>query len=179
MNKGINLLRGRQTGQLEKQKKIIKILRIAAGVSLFVVVFISTVFFYLSATSSLPILQKKQTELSTTLSGMHSRVAKLLLTQTRVQDIAKIIDERSNFDETITEVAGSIPQDVTVDVFTLDKKNIVMTVKSGSLLSIDTMLNKFVNLTAEQKFLSKVTVSQLITDPKLGYYTISVSLDLL
>ena len=179
MNNGINLLRGKVRGQLEREKKIIRTLRVVSIVLLFSVVSSAAVLFVFTAKSNLYSLQKEQTGLLSQLSRFNAKAAKLLLTENRVKDISKIIDNRSNFDKTISLVTEVLPANIIVDSFTLDKKNITMSFRSSSLSSINTLLEKFTDMTKERTFIAKLTMNQLSIDPTLGVYIGSVSLDLL
>ena len=179
MSDQINLLRRRKTGQLEREKKILKILRISSISSLCIVIFLSLVLFILNINSPIFGLQKQQSELITQFSPLQEKAAKLLIAQSRIKDISAIINETSKFDETLSQISSSIPQDISIESFSLGKGKAELFLKSSSLSSIDIVLNDLTALVDNADVVSGVTIDQLEVDPSLGSYSVNVSLDLL
>lgn len=179
MNSGINLFRRRINNQLEKRKKTVKTIRIIASAIFIITVIVSLIFSFLTAGLSFSSLQAKETDLNSKLSKLNDKSIKILLTENRTGKISSILDKRSNFDKTLDTVTATLPSDSSVDNFVLQGKNITMTVKSQSLFSIDSMLNKLSDMVKQKNSITSISIEQLNVDPKLGMYSISLSLNLL
>lgn len=178
MSEQINLLRRRRTGQLEREKKILKILRVSSAVSLAVVIFFSLVLFILNINSPVFALQKQQSELISTLSPLQEKAAKILVAQSRLKEIAGIVDGSSKFDEKLDAISSSLSSDISIQSFSLGKNSASMSLKSSSLVAIDTALSDFVDLVDEGS-VSKVTINQLEVNSQDGTYSVNINLDLL
>ena len=179
ISQGINLLRGRQKGQLLRERKLLRALRIVSIVLLLLVCFFSGFLFFFATRSSLPPLKKEEETLLSNLSTLHTKAVKLLLTQNRVKEIAGIIEKKSSFDKIIDTMTQSVPKNVSVQSFALDKKSVTMTIASSSLSPIDTMFNGLENMVRNKIFFSKLTLDSLDVNTKTGQYIISVSLNVL
>lgn len=179
MSSGINLVRGRQGGQLEKQKKILKTVRTISALLLVFIVLLSVVFFLISAMSPINSLQDQEKKLTTDLLTSKNKAVKLLLIENRVKEISTIQSGTSHFDKTVSNITQAIPSSISVDSFSLDKTSLVLTAKSDSLYSIDLLLNNLSDMVGVGNFIEKITVKELVVDPESGLYTVSLLLNLL
>ncbi len=179
MNESINFLRNRQTGQVLREKKRVSILRRISIVFLLLVSFFSLLVFFLTTRSSLPTLRKEESALLSNLSPFQTKAGKLLFVESQIKDISGIVEKKSSFDKTIDTVTQAVPQNVLVKSFSIDKKNVVMTVSSSSLLAIDTMFNRLADAVGKKNVFSKITLDSFAIDTKSAYYIVSLSLDIL
>ena len=175
----INLLKSKQTGRREREEKLLRMLRIASGISLFIVSFFALVLFILNKTSTLPNLKSQEASYVLNLSSFNTKRAKFLLAEKRVQEIAGILDKRFRFDDAVSTILQKVPADISIKTFALSRKNVTMTMSSSSLRSIDMLLESFAAMTEKKDLFSKITLDGLSADPKSGQYTISLQANLL
>lgn len=178
MNNTINLFRNRQKMQVGRGK-IFNTFRNISIVSLVVVSLFSVLLFILNTNPSLLSLQRQEAKLLSSLSSSHPKAVKLLYIEERAKGIASIIEKRPLSTESLNTVLAVVPASVSVKSFTVDKKSVLVTASSSSLLAIDTLLNALVGMISNKKVFKSVTLDTLIVDAKLNQYVVSFSADLL
>lgn len=174
----INLISKKKEDLLRK-KKIINGLRIISVVFLSLIVLSSIVVFFLRFTSPLDSLKKEESKLLTEISSSKQKMAKLLVASEKLKSISEIISQRPNFDKTIDTVLKEAPQNLQVSSLTIDKKNVVLTVSSQSLFSINTFMDNLINLYLNKKIFEKITLNNLSADQVLGKYSLTIEGNLL
>lgn len=178
MNNDINLLhKGKKN--VDAHKRILKIVRIIAVSSLVAVAITTTVLFVIRSQSQLQFLQNEESSLLSRLDTMDDKVSWHLLVKDRAFNILLILKERQALDKIITFVMQSIPQDVIIDSFTLDKGNVNIGFSSTSLSSVGTCLDNFITLVKTQSRFRKVNLSGFSYDGARGKYMATISITLL
>ncbi len=173
MNNKINLLKGSKTKRFQ-QEKILKILKFGSIGFLSLVVIASLALFVLNTRSPIDLLKNQEKTAISNISTLQERAGKLLFTENRVKDISGIVDKRTVFDGTITQITQIIPSEILVQSVSLDKKIFSLTITSPSLSSINTLVEGIETLAQDQKTFSKITLEGLTIDPKTGDYIVSI-----
>lgn len=178
MNEDINLVPGKRKIALE-QKKLVLRLRLFSIILLAVTVFSSVLLFLLKLQSPLPSLQREKNTLLTNLTLLSQKSAKLLLIKNRLNEVAIIEKKRQRLDELIGSTLEGVPQDVSFNSLSIDKKSISITSSSNSLSSINIFLNRLVDKVVKGKNFNKITLDGLSLDSKANRYIIALTLELL
>lgn len=176
MNRGINLLREKKQVTLSPALKKLRILRIIALGFLFTISCFSIILFLLIALSPLPSLQQQEKNSLSTISQYHPDMARLELIVDRLKSSMVIIQNRNNFDQTLSEVRDMMPNGLTIVALNMQEKKISLTVTSQSLTSMDTFITNLTNSVDEKKNFSQVFLAGLITDEQRKLYTLTIDL---
>lgn len=178
MNEDINLVPGKRKIALE-QKKLVLRLRLFSIILLVITVFSSVLLFFLKLQSPLPSLQREKNVLLTNLTLLSQKSAKLLLLKNRLNEVAIIEKKRQRLDELIGSVLEGVPQDVSLNSFSIDKKSVSITAASNSLSSINIFTDRLVDKAMKGKNFNKITLDGLSLDSKTNRYIIALTLELL
>jgi Tfp pilus assembly protein PilN len=175
MNSDINLLERRKNriGILRYEK--LRLLRFVAISLLFLTSTLSVILFLLISFSPLPQLKRQEEQGLSTLSQFHPDMAKIYLVNERMDSIKSIIGSRRNFDEILDELQNILPSGIKVDALSIDRKNISLSVSSGSLELIDTFINNVLKSVQEGKDFTKVTLSSLSVDSEKHLFLLTVT----
>ncbi len=72
-----------------------------------------------------------------------------------------------------------MPPDIVIFSFSIDKANLQMTVASSSLTTLNTFIERLLELTGEKKVFTKLTLNSLSLDTKTNRYSLSIEGNLL
>ncbi|MBI2430430.1 MAG: hypothetical protein HYV39_00195 [Candidatus Levybacteria bacterium] len=175
MSNDINLLKGGKANRL-RQEKLLRFLQRGSIISLAAVVVCSMLFFFLNTKSPAISLREEEKAVISKMTAHQKSAVKLLLIEGRTRDILTILEKRSVLDNMVKNISELVPEGVRVDSLQIDRKNFSMIVRSSSLMSLDTLLNRAVLLT-ENKKIAKVTMEGLSMDKNRGFYILSFSGD--
>lgn len=173
MNDSINLLKGNKVRHFQ-QERIKRILRLVSVVFLSIVVIVSAVFFLLISGSSIETLRKEENAAISKIKTNEEKAGKLIFTENRVKDITDIVEKRTTFDGVLTGITDIVPSGTQVDSLSIDKKNFSMTVRSSSLLPINTLLTSIDEMSENKKMFTKITLEGLTVDQKSGAFIVSI-----
>jgi len=169
----INLLRPKKEG-LGGLKNAQNILRILSLVLLFLTFFSSIVLFLLKLNSPLSSAKKEEDSILLRLSSLKSKMAQFLIIEERLTNISEIIAKRPYWNKTIEMLEKEKPQDVSINMLSLNKKNLSLTVSSYSLLSLDELLNNLIKITLNKKVFTNLILNSMTLDKNSGKYTFSI-----
>ncbi|OGH18471.1 MAG: hypothetical protein A3F31_01670 [Candidatus Levybacteria bacterium RIFCSPHIGHO2_12_FULL_38_12] len=169
MNKGINLLPSKKGG-LDKQKRILKLLR---TVSIVVLVFLFTSFvtlFFINRQFSPDKVKQEERVVLANYSAINSRMAKLFLIHDRLSEIDRILSRRVPFEAKTTEIKKQVPRDMSIDSMRITPSLMEMTATSVSLSSINSMLDNFTQMANEKNLFKSVVLNGIGFDGKEKYF---------
>lgn len=176
MDKEINLLS--QKTKFPKEKKFLSILRILSYGLLIFVFMSAVVVFFLNQFAPDTSLQKEKNSLASTLAFFDTRIGKSLFIESRLNDVSQIMQKRVRNDELLALILKEVPNSVSVQSLTIDKKTFTFTVSSSSLATLNQFTNNLVRQSTQNKSFRKVTLDSLTIDERNNQYVLSVVIDL-
>ncbi|HEX8931989.1 MAG TPA: hypothetical protein VF810_02435, partial [Patescibacteria group bacterium] len=133
MNKGINLLRPEERIVIKSDYFRLGLLRVIALSMLFSIAAVSVVLFLLIALSPLPTLQKQEQSALDTIAKFHPDIAKLFIVEDRLNNSQVVLNNRKNFDQSLSKIKEKMPSSLAVTALTINKDKASVTVASSSL----------------------------------------------
>lgn len=175
MNKEINLLRSKKKSYL-LENEFLRKFHIGAFSLLGIVAIISILIFILTVTSPTnSLLQEKETA-SKSLDTMDKKSLQLLLIKKNLKDIEEFLGKRSSLDAVIEFVAAQTPAALTVDFFSVNKKNVTMNLSGESLTSFTDFFTKLTTFGIERKLFERVVLDAFSFDPGNNSYSASLTI---
>jgi len=178
MSDDINLLLDRKRQSSSKTGRVAR-LRVAAGISLSVVVLSAIILLILNKLSGIDVLLQQEQRDTAKISSQQKIVGKLLLLQSRLTDINSIFMTRSSPDVFIQQITAGMPSNVHIDSFGLTSKKISLAVTSSSLTDLDQFTNYLLTKVNNKQLFKTLTISGVIADPSNQKYILSIDTDLL
>lgn len=129
--------------------------------------------------SPLPSLQAQEQDLQGRLARLDSKRGKFLIVSDRIKNISSILSGRIDYFQKIDTIVNQLPTDIAISSFSIDKANLQMTVRSSSLTSLNTFIDRLLELTGEKKIFTKVILNSLSLDTKTNKYSLSIEGNLL
>jgi|SRR3989344_419346 len=173
MKTDINLASGPLVESASKSKALV-ILRIAGISSIIFITIVSILSFGLTNQISPDNVKKQKDRILFNIKFLHERQAKISAVNSKIADISKILDSRTNYDSEINTFLEKIPSGVLINSLGIDKSKVTVTVSSDSLSSIDKMLNSFFGMIAEKQIIKSITVQSLSSGQGGGSYSLSI-----
>lgn len=177
MNNDINLLITRPKKDLAKLAKKLKILRIIAMVSLFLIAGTSVILFIFISASPLPALKRQENTALTAIAQLHTRMGKMLLIQDQMKDISLITTKRSTFDATYTEIVSVLPKDMSLDNIRITKQAISLSLSSSVLSDIEAYLSSLKDIAEKKKVFSRIYLNGFALNKQLNKYIFYVEIE--
>ncbi len=179
MSEGINLLEPNKNTRPAVFLQRLQTMRVITIGLLFIISVSSVILFILVTLSPLPALQRQEQYLRQTLSASKNDIVKLAIVNGQTTSIEKLLTERKSLDQPLSLVQNKLSSDIVESQIQADNTNIVVTVESSSLQSLDTFLNGLVGYVQEKKAFSKATLVDLTEDATSNKYSVTVQLNLL
>jgi len=176
MKTDINLASGILVESVSKSKTL-KILRITGISSIIFITVISILLFVLINQISPDKVKKQEDKILFSIKSLHERQAKIAIVNSKIADISKILDERTNYDSEMNTFLEKIPNDVSINSLEIDKAKVTITVSSNSLSSIDKILNSFFEMIAKKQIIKSITIQSLSSDQRSSTYSLSLKVN--
>ncbi len=176
MKTDINLASGVLVESAGKNKTL-KILRITGISSIIFITVISILLFVLINQISPDKVKKQEDKILFSIKSLHERQAKITIVNSKIADISKILDERTNYDSEMNTFLEKIPNDVSINSLEIDKAKVTITVSSNSLSSIDKILNSFFEMIAKKQIIKSITIQSLSSDQRSSTYSLSLKVN--
>ncbi|MBI2621568.1 MAG: hypothetical protein HYW63_02875 [Candidatus Levybacteria bacterium] len=157
MSIDINLINKASEGLKENRLKKIRTISFSA---LFLVGFLSVVFFLIDYRFSANYAKKQQAEIISALSEYDETATKIFLLNQRLSDISQILSDRKKHHERAGKIIEKIPTSLAISEFQIDEAGISLEVSSSSLLDLNNFLNEILAL-SEAKVISNVVLDAL------------------
>jgi len=157
-----------------KEERIIDLLRMSAIVSVSLTGLFSVVLFLIiSQVSPASIKEKEQAALRGILE-LRPREARLVLVNTKLEDVEKIIEKRQKYEQVMEDIVGAIPPDTSINSLDIDSKKVSLTATSTSLLPLDALIDNLIKMVKDRKIINSFTIENFTTDSKNGIYSVSI-----
>lgn len=176
MTKNINFLTFLNS-EAKKSKKSFKLARIVAICSLILVVLLSVLVYYLSRVVYPQALKTERASLLKNLSSLRSKEAKLAVVANRTENASELINKRVDYSKIISKFFQKKPSEINIDSLKIDKKTIILTFSSNSLLPINEFIDGLIELGSE-KAISALVLDSLSTSESRGIYSVSLTSNL-
>lgn len=178
MDNDINLISDRKKYASSKARQVARF-RIAAGIALGIVVLSAFILFLLNRLSGIDSLLQQEQEDTAKVASKQKIVGKLLLVESRLNDINSILASRSSPDIFIQKIIAGMPSGVNIDSFSLTKKKVSLTVTSSSLIFLDQFTTDLLTKAYNKELFKTFTINSVIADPVNQKYILSFDADLL
>lgn len=178
MEHEINLISDRKKYVSSKAKQVLSF-KIAAGICLAIIVLSGVLLFWLNKLSGIDTLLKIEQDDTSKIASKQKIIGKLLLVESRINDINSILGNRSAPDVFIQKIIGGMPSGVRIDSFSLTKKKASLTVTSSSLMLLDQFTTYLLNKAYNKEIFKTFTINSVIADPVNQRYILSFDTDLL
>lgn len=176
MNKGINLLHLNNKTASKTLLNRLKLLRMIATTSLFIVSVSSVILFLSIALSPLPKLKQQELAAKNTLAYYNEQIIKMKLLQDRVQSINSILSKRTLYDKQIELIQSKIPHELNLESLTIEKNKVSVTVSSNSLSVIDTFMSNLKHATEESNDFSRIIINNFSRKDNNKGYLLTVNM---
>lgn len=176
MTKNINFLTILNS-DAKKSKKGIKLARILAICSLILVVLLSVLVHYLNRMVYPQALKTERASLLKSLSSLRSKEAKLSVVANRTENASELISKRVDYSKIISKFFQKKPSEINVDSLRMDKKTIILTFSSNSLLPINEFIDGLIEL-GREKAISLLVLDSLSISESTGIYSVSLTSNL-
>lgn len=176
MKSDINLISLNQA-ELVKEGGMVRLLRILAIISIFIVAISSLVLFIIIQSISPAGIRKQEVAVEGKISSLHIKEAKIIIVSRKIKDIENIISKRPKYDNLITDITNIIPENVSADNLDINDKKVGLMVTSGSLLSLNKLLDNLFDMVKNGKVIGNLTIGGISVNGNSGIYTMSVSGD--
>lgn len=177
MSNEINLLankRGNTVAQYQTARKA----NIVAMSFLAVVIILSVLSFYLNRTQIVT-LDQENSIISSQISQSQQKIITLLLVKDRLHQITNILKSHNSFNGILSDIISSLPSDVHIDTFSINKKKLSVTFSSQSLFSLQQVFSSAQDMLQKKNFFNKITVNSLVEDTKTGEYIFFIEADVI
>lgn len=161
MNKDINLLYSKKQQSFNQLTVRVKLFRWVALGALFLVGTVSIVLFLLLIASPLPQLKSTEQSLTGSLTQSHEKLLKQTLLTGRLRDISLITAKRSHYGDSLQALRNELPKGAEITAFSVEKKDMSITVTSQSLQDLENYFDRLKKLTQNKKTLSRVYLTSL------------------
>ena len=176
MKADINLASGALVDSVRKRKAL-RILKIAAISSVVFIAVISISLFLLISQISPDKVKKQENKILSGIKVLRNRQAKISTITSRISDISKILNSRTSYDLEMETFLEKVPNDVSVNSFEIGKDKIGISVSSGSLPSIDEMLNNFIEMINNKQIIRSMAIQNFFSDQKSSTYSLSIKVN--
>lgn len=178
MNNNINLVSSQDEAYARKAKALRNARLVAFG-SLIIVALLSIGVFILQASVPLDSVKKQEAETLTNLASLHGKVAKLYLVNDRLSNIQQIETKRQSYINTINTLVQSVPPEMTIDSFNVDKKTVVLSASGQSLNNVDDFINAMVEMGNQGKLIKGVTIENVVANAVSSKYSVTIDAQVL
>ncbi len=156
---------------------MVRLLRILAIISIFIVGISSLGLFLIIQSILPPGIRKQETAIQGKISSLHTKEAKIIIVSRKIKDIENIISKRPKYDQLITDITNIIPENVSINNVDINDKKVRLMVTSGSLLSLNKLLDNLFDMVENGKVIGNLTIGGISVNGSSGIYTMSVSGD--
>lgn len=176
MKSNINLISFNQA-ELVREGRTVRLLRILAIISILIVGIFSLVIFLIIQSISPGGIKKQEAAMQGNIASLQTKQAKIIIVNRKIKDIDNIISKRPNYNNLITDITSIIPEKVSLNNLNINDKKVKLMVTSGSLLSLNNLLDNLFDMVKNGKLIGNLTIGGISVNGNNGIYTMSVSGD--
>lgn len=174
MNNSINLI-STKNEQLEKELRLLLIIRVIAVSMLITLAVVSIISFIISTQIPLSKIRQEQSNTLASIASLHSKLTSYYLIRDRINNINNFFNLRTDFSEVLDLLFSKIGSDMEVEGIDIEKQQIRIHITSPSLISLNKTIDDTLALTSSSKLISKIELTSLSADPKGGKYTVIIT----
>lgn len=171
MSVNINLISG--TDNEDPRKKRLRKLKNFSFILLFLVGFMSVMVFLINYRFSVNYVKGQQEDLIKKLSIYDDTALKIVLLNSRLDDISTLINDRPKYNKIAAEIAKGINSSIRVEEIDIKNDGWSISVSSSSLLSLNEFLNNILRI-KESKLITSVSLEGLSLES--SGYVIEISI---
>ncbi len=171
MNNSINLI-STKNEQLEKELRLLLIIRVIAVSMLITLAVVSIIAFIISTQIPLSKIRQEQNNTLASISALHSKLTSYYLIRDRINNINNFFNLRTDFSEVLELLFSKIGSDMQVEGIDIEKQQIRIHISGPSLISLNKTIDDTLTLTSSSKLISKIELTALSADPKKGQYSV-------
>jgi type II secretory pathway component PulL len=148
-------------------------------VGLFVVSMVGVYAITFTLNATIANLNNQQDQLISSLLPYKNRFYSLQLIDDRLRGIAKIINNRQNYDKIMGVLLSAAPVTVSFPNFTISKKTVTLSATAPTLSDLNTYLANLQSLVSHKKIIRSVNQDGLTADNNQGQFKMDLTLTLL
>ena len=171
MSVNINLISS--TDNEDPRKKRLRKLKNFSFILLFLVGFMSLMVFLIDYRFSVNYVRSQQADLIKKISIYDNTALKIVLLNSRLNDISTLIDDRPKYNKIAAEIAKGLGSSINVKEIKIEDSGISISVSSPSLLSLNEFLNNILRI-REAKLIKSVNLESLSIESSA--YVIEISI---
>lgn len=171
MSVNINLISS--TDNEDPRKKRLRKLKNFSFILLFLVGFMSLMVFLINYRFSVNYVRGQQMDLIKKISIYDDTALKIILLNSRLNDISLLLNDRPKYNKIAAEIAKGISSSINVKEIKIEDSKISISVSSGSLLSLNEFLNNIFRV-KESKLITSVNLESLSIESSA--YVIEISI---
>ncbi len=180
MSESINLLKNKEKKSEDKQAAAkIKIFRYSSLIILFLVSVSAMTLFFLIAFSPLPALEENEAKEMATISNYHSTIAKIHVTKERLGKVEKLLKDRPAYDKTLLLISSVLPSGVSLGDISIKREEIIFSVNSASLQSLDQVSNALIDKVNKKDQLKSLALTGIAPDVDTDSFVMTFTVTLL
>ncbi len=146
--------------------------------SLGIIALFSVIVFFLNNQFSPIEIKNQEDAVLQNLSSLSKKQAKLFIVNNRIGNITTILNSRMDYYKILSLILGKIPTELSIDRIEVDKKKISLTVSSGSLIPVNTLINNLIDMVRAKQTITSLVLNSLTLSAKTGRYSISLDASL-
>ncbi len=173
MSNDINLLK-KNKNQFQDLSPTLKKVRTFGIISLFLVCILSVGLFIVKLQSPISQLQAEEEVMRTRVKQLSKKQTKTLFIKERLQNINQILATRTQFEKLMNNMTQIMPSGVTVDAFSIDKKQANLTVTSPSLLPLKEFTQRILDYSEAKKEFLTVVIENTAYSEQSHLYKLSI-----
>jgi len=177
MSKEINLVLKEEAEGL-RQKKRLKMFRLASFGSLLVVLLISLSIYLLNLRLESLSIEEQKNSLLSQLVPLRENEAKLKVINDRVNNISVVQENRNDVYKKVNSILGKAPVGMSVDSMEFTEGLILIKVSSDSLILVDDFINSLIEM-AQNKETIKTLILNSLDVTATGVYSASINVGLI
>ena len=160
MSTDINFLSG-SDAELQMRKKRVRFLNMIAVGSLVVVGLISLSIFLATQAVNLDSIKKDQASTIKKINQLGNRQYNLFVANNRIEKIDNILKVRKNLSKTMGSLMAKVPDQMTLDSFSVGDKEVMISGKSKSLAAIGVFINNLTDMARKKEIIKSLTLGSL------------------
>jgi hypothetical protein len=169
MNTNINLLLPQDEKSLKERRRM-KLVNLAAILSLLGVGFLSFIIFLMIDSVDINSVKRDQENILREINLLEEKQAKLIVVNDRIENVKKVLSDRRDLSFVMSSVLTRVPSNLEIADLSISDTSIVVTVVSSSLFPIGEFINNITVMVKEKEVINSLVVSSLIFDKSDNNY---------
>lgn len=178
MSKDINLISTR-SDQIEREKRILKFLRVTASVLLFLITLSSIGVFLINVSTPINAVRREQQETITAIAGLSKKLASFHYIKDRVAGIITVLKDRKDYPKVVNTIFANIPSSLAVEEIKVENNTLLLTVTDSSLIPLNETIEALVVISGKKELISGLIIKTLDFNPLTGRYNLTFTANIL